>query len=1139
MQFQTNPLHRLLALLVVALVCVPDVSAQSVIPREYRGEEGAISRGVLAGNLIETNYRNHGELARFGDIPHGVWPRGIGGRHIDGIGIVVGGTVPGERVKWGLAARDTVLNPVIINYRDAGRRAPFGRLWGWLPLPGFNNPLRLDPITGLRSPTPAQSSDPTSWPAFWPDRLTNPDDPGWRNDDVDGNSNRAAWNGIFGKGVLSADEEAFYVMDDHSDYEYALNPNTRQPYSSDGVFYASRSDSTMGGMGLQVGVRLLQWANVLAEDIMFILYDVSNVGETFLPDLYFSQIADFGLGQEEGDESAAFNPQLDVVYGWDQDGIGTRPGGGTYRLGYVGFAFLESPGRPNDGIDNDEDGITDESRFSGPGRRIVGRDNIRATVLASYNAENFTRFNDPTNGLLTFEQVLESRPAFQAGVWWTGDENLDWVGFEDTNGNGVWDEGEPLNDDLGLDGLGPNDVGYPGPDTGEGDGIPTVGEPNFDRTDVDESDQIGLTGFELNTRPFFESGENLRSDSWMWERIQESLFPPGTRPDQFVADVEPFILFTSGPIELAPQSTTPERSTDFFSTSWVFGDDLQDFLKNRRTAQSIYNADYQFAQPPLMPTLQAVAGDGRVILTWDSLALRSFDRFTQEFDFEGFKLYRGTDPLLSDARTITDARGTPTFFRPLAQWDLRNGVRGLVDALDGTIKFDLGEDTGLQFYYEDTNVRNGFTYYYALVAYDRGSRGADVLRPAIDPQENVFNIAVDLAGNLRGQSRNTAVVMPRPRAAGYVSAGVNEDLRKPTSGIGTGSMGVRVFDDARVDLNALYRVRFKAEPLPGTEFWRTSSFTVDDVRTGRVFVEDAPFTGDSPALEGYFLAFQNEPLFRLDIPTSGYLARDTTVLNPRLSGINSSWVATIQEANRTISPEATLAPWDYELIWVNPSDSLYTPPRYQLGRFLREPIPIFARNVQRNTPVDIFIEDLNENEVFDFGDRLVLSEGTGSNRLFRYYVTFRSDNGTNQAPPANTRLRISTRRPFATGDEFRFTLTPPGVDTDLAREELRRITVVPNPYVAAAAWEPASPQIVGRGERRIQFRNLPQECTIRIYNLRGELVRTLEYRGGVGEGAMFWDLRTSQNQDVAAGVYIYHVDAPGIGEHIGKFALVK
>jgi hypothetical protein len=65
------------------------------------------------------------------------------------------------------------------------------------------------------------------------------------------------------------------------------------------------------------------------------------------------------------------------------------------------------------------------------------------------------------------------------------------------NGNGVWDSDEPLNDDLGKDGIGPYDSQYTSPDEGEGDGFPTDQEPNYNATDPDESDQIGLTGFEI------------------------------------------------------------------------------------------------------------------------------------------------------------------------------------------------------------------------------------------------------------------------------------------------------------------------------------------------------------------------------------------------------------------------------------------------------------------------------------------------------------------------------------------------------------------------------------------------------------------------------------------------------------------
>ena len=54
----------------------------------------------------------------------------------------------------------------------------------------------------------------------------------------------------------------------------------------------------------------------------------------------------------------------------------------------------------------------------------------------------------------------------------------------------------------------------------------------------------------------------------------------------------------------------------------------------------------------------------------------------------------------------------------------------------------------------------------------------------VDPQENTFNVSVDQGGEVRGLTSNAAVVTPRARAAGYVDASTNEDLSRPTEGIG-------------------------------------------------------------------------------------------------------------------------------------------------------------------------------------------------------------------------------------------------------------------------------------------------------------------------------------------------------------------
>lgn len=105
----------------------------------------------------------------------------------------------------------------------------------------------------------------------------------------------------------------------------------------------------------------------------------------------------------------------------------------------------------------------------------------------------------------------------------------------------------------------------------------------------------------------------------------------------------------------------------------------------------------------------------------------------------------------------------------------------------------------------------------------------------------------------------------------------------------------------------------------------------------------------------------------------------------------------------------------------------------------------------------------------------------------------------------------------------------------LAASTLDNIRVVPNPYKGSADWE----EWTGSGARlgKIYFMNVPPKCTIRIYTVAGDLVQTLEHND-VTYGAVPWDLTGKSRVQVASGIYFYHVDAPGIGEKVGKFAVL-
>ncbi|HEX9659208.1 MAG TPA: hypothetical protein VGA18_02870, partial [Rhodothermales bacterium] len=142
-------------------------------------------------------------------------------------------------------------------------------------------------------------------------------------------------------------------------------------------------------------------------------------------------------------------------------------------------------------------------------------------------------------------------------------------------------------------------------------------------------------------------------------------------------------------------------------------------------------------------------------------------------------------------------------------------------------------------------------------------------------------------------------------------------------------------------------------------------------------------------------------------------------------------------------------------------------------------------------------------------------------------------------PAAGSTLAFETSKPFQTGDRVAFSVKPPELDDQLATNQMDDIFVVPNPYVATSEFEPPNVYRAGRGERRIYFMNLPRQCTIRVYTISGQLVQTLEHESSIDDGQLSWDLVQRDGMTISYGIYLYHVDAPGVGEFVGRFGVIK
>lgn len=97
---------------------------------------------------------------------------------------------------------------------------------------------------------------------------------------------------------------------------------------------------------------------------------------------------------------------------------------------------------------------------------------------------------------------------------------------------------------------------------------------------------------------------------------------------------------------------------------------------------------------------------------------------------------------------------------------------------------------------------------------------------------------------------------------------------------------------------------------------------------------------------------------------------------------------------------------------------------------------------------------------------------------------------------------------------------------------LAMINVVPNPYYAYSAYED------NKLDNRIKITNLPEECTISIYNVNGTLMR--RFKKGDPKTSLDWDLKNHVNVPVASGVYLIHVQVPDVGERTLKwFGVMK
>ncbi|MCI0705914.1 MAG: T9SS type A sorting domain-containing protein [Ignavibacteriae bacterium] len=172
------------------------------------------------------------------------------------------------------------------------------------------------------------------------------------------------------------------------------------------------------------------------------------------------------------------------------------------------------------------------------------------------------------------------------------------------------------------------------------------------------------------------------------------------------------------------------------------------------------------------------------------------------------------------------------------------------------------------------------------------------------------------------------------------------------------------------------------------------------------------------------------------------------------------------------------------------------------------------------------------------------SQGTGGEVIARLVlVNFNGGSVSDPSYPANLNalipatgnvIRIISTKPNSVSDVFTVNTDSlaPTTGAAVEKQSAENIGVFPNPYYG---FNPAE---TSRFSRFVTFNHLPRKATIRIFNLAGQLVRTID-KDDTSQ-FMRWNLLNQYNFPVASGMYVAHIDMPDLGvSKVLKLAIIQ
>jgi hypothetical protein len=627
-------------------------------------------------------------------------------------------------------------------------------------------------------------------------------------------------------------------------------------------------------------------------------------------------------------------------------------------------------------------------------------------------------------------------------------------------------------------------------------------------------------------------------------------------------------LMCSGPFDLDPDSSVIVL-LGIMLAKWdsLSGKPDTAIVLIDHLCQHIFDMNWLLPGPPPPPTLTCVPGDAQITLIWecvadptsaaynpvlaadpyyavvsDPLKPELYDSFYVEYDFQGYGVWKSLD--CQDWTLVT-------------RYDVYDDIM-----FNDTVTGIYAENTGLMHYYVDTDVRNGFEYYYSVTAFDY-----NWLKDTYDSVFVIDSIRHAPDSQWVYVYDDTTVTGPCPIWLESGAVGISAYPRRDPANYEPGMINIEILggNPAIADNNITAAVTYPMQMTDDLFYLDFGPIVYDDgnpLYSAVLTVEDGDTLADVDATLASGDATYAEFGTRNGISISAIFQREDISIGEVFSRIEVDQ-GTYSDTN--LIPDMISTNWAYrgnnfKVYWYAKTPGGRVNTVTVIDDLTNDTIPYKPCNLDTSVATDSIKDGwcfqssaTNPAGAYNVSDTLILSNiplyGTrylyvcGGRFTLKKIGQFKPSDSLS-LPSENDVWTVYANPDYMPAPaNARLQITPTPAAYGTGQVELN-VKVTPNPYLIHNEWRQAF------NPSRLKFINLPSDCTIRIFNLNGELVKTLKHHHtlipeqnmqevlGSAGGDEWWDLLSDNHQLVASGVYIFHVQSD-VGEQIGKFVIIR